>query len=79
MQFGWALLGSSTQISSLSPEVAGVWPRMDGEGDKTWRRSGERREERQGGEETRQERSDEVLKLRESCYQGVQSCDEMWQ
>lgn len=34
MQLGWALLGSSTQISSLSPEVAGVWPRMDGEGDK---------------------------------------------
>ena len=33
---------------------------------------------RQGGQETRREQSDEVLKLKESCYLAVQSCDEMW-
>lgn len=38
---------------------------------------GERRRN-SGRKKTRQERSDEEVKLRESCYLDVQSCDEMW-
>lgn len=29
MQLGWALLGGSTQISPLSPEVVGTWKRKE--------------------------------------------------
>lgn len=66
MQLGWALLWCSTQISPSSPEVAGVWHRIEGEGDKG---GDEGRAEKKGREKKmRQEQSDEVLKLWESRY-----------
>lgn len=48
MQLGWTLLGSSTQISPLSPEVVGAWPAMDWEEDEG---ENEEREEKKGWEE----------------------------
>ncbi len=76
MQLGWTLLGGSTQISPPSPEVVAAWPVTEGEGDEG---ENEGREEKKGWEvKTRQDRSDEVVKLRDSRYLGVQSCDEMW-